>query len=127
VETPPTVDDFRNRDFAGAFALFTDDQIEILMEDAMCMLGEDPWIGCEHCWSLAVIYAAMHLAATGAQGSSPGPMTSASAGGISASWGSSGASSTGWASTRWGQQVEALAAGCGRAGPFVITSTPTCC
>lgn len=123
----PTADDLRDRDFAGIFALFTDEQLEILIGDAMCLIGETPWEGCEECWFRAVIFAAMHLGVVGAQGSAPGPMTSASAGGLSASWGTSGSSSSSWGSTRWGQQVEALAAGCGRTGPFVAASPPACC
>jgi len=121
-----TVDDVRDRDFAGTFALFTDTQIETLLADALCYIG-DTWSGCEDCYDLAWVYMAMHLGVTGAQGSAPGPMTSASAGGLSASW-AAGTVQDGLSSTNWGRQVLALAAGCGRTGPFVMSSpAATCC
>ena len=127
MEIPPTVDDFRDRDFAGVFADLSDEQVQMLMDDAMCLLGEDPWSGCERCWATAVIYMAMHLYTTlGVNGTHPGTLTTASAGGLSASWATNGGSSS-LGSTNWGRQVEALAAGCGRTGPFVVVSPPVCC
>lgn len=125
---PATVADVRARDFSGVLAAFTDDQIGLLLEDATCYIGSTPWNGCECCYEKAKIFLSMHLAVLGANGQASGPLIQASAGGIYAAWaGGNTSGGNGLGSTNWGRQVEALAAGCGRTGPVVIISAPTCC
>lgn len=118
------VSDIRARDIARTFAGLTDDQIAVFLDDAAHRLGESPgrWGGC---YDLAQVYLTMHLMSSSMYGATGGPMTAASAGGISVQFGSAGGASNA-NSTRWMALLQELAISCGLAGMIVIVGQPLC-
>src|SRR5688572_9010621 len=112
-----SIADLKLRDIAGTFANLSDPQIQAVLNDAAHRLGDEPgrW---GDCYDLAQIYLALHMLAGAAYGSVGGPITSASGGGISVSFGGTTAGAAGY--TRWMGLFEELALSCGLVAPLVI-------
>lgn len=118
-----TVADVKLRDISGTFAALSDPQIQAYLDDATHRLGDPPGLWGD-CYDLAHIYLTLHLLSGAVYGTVGGPITSASAGGISASFGGATLSGFGTQSTRWGQLFDELSLACGLVSPIVIVGQP---
>lgn len=111
------VADVRAIDLQGAFTALLDAQIQTFLDQAECYLHAATW---GDCYDTAHALLTAHFLLTAKQAAAPGPMQSASAGGLSASWGSSPLSTSELGTTAFGIQYLALRRSRGFT-PIVVT------
>jgi hypothetical protein len=119
-----TVDDLRDFDLSGGFAALSDGQIQTYLDFAALQIDAETW---GDCYDTAQILLASHNMAVTQSGSSGGPITSASGGGLSVGYGSAfgtgGPNASLWNATGYGRQLTQLARACGIVAIDVVVGT----
>jgi hypothetical protein len=104
------VADVRALDISGGLAALTDGQIQTYLDLAALQIDTDTW---GDCYDSAHALLAAHNLTSAMVASGGGPVTSASGGGLSITFGTSTSHGGSWGSTAYGRQLQALALACG--------------
>lgn len=118
------VADVRDLDISGGLAALTDGQIQTYLDLAALQIDADTW---GDCYDSAHALLAAHNLTSALSASGGGPVTSASGGGMSITFGASASHAGAWGSTAYGRQLQALAYACGIVGVDVVLGTALEC